>query len=224
MDQSVIIKGFNHGICVVLDPKVEYTTLKERLATKFRDSSKFLGSAQVALRFEGRKLTADQQRELLDIITDECSLTIACVVEDDPEMDQLMLAALQKVSAPVVTEASHNAQFHKGNLRSGAELIFDSNVVIIGDVNPGASVLATGSIIVLGSLKGTAFAGTDGNDKAFVLALDMAPVQIRIADTIARSPDRPARSENKESQIAFLEDGAIYIEPVNKKVLSERKL
>ncbi len=223
MDQSVIIKGFNHGISVVLDPNVEYEKIKERLAVRFRDSSKFLGSAEVALRFEGRKLTDDEKRELLDIITDECKLSIVCVIEDDPATDELMLNALAKCNAPVA-DTIHNATFYKGNLRSGMEEVFDSHVVLIGDVNPGASIKATGSIIVLGSLKGTAFAGTEGNEKAFVLALDMAPVQIRIADTIARSPDHPVKSENRESQIAFLEDGAVYIEPVNKKVLSDRKL
>ena len=67
-------------------------------------------------------------------------------------------------------------------------------------------------------------AGSNGNDKAFVLALDMSPGQIRIADTIARAPDNHDKATTKEAKIAFLEDGNIYIEPISKKILSEREL
>jgi len=117
-----------------------------------------------------------------------------------------------------------NGCFYKGNLRSGQALEFDNSVVLIGDVNPGASVTSKGNIIVLGALRGTVFAGSDGNEKAFVMALDMSPVQIRIADTIARSPDNPEKINTKEPKIAFLELDNIYIEPITKKTLSEREI
>jgi len=65
MDNSVIIKGLNNGIIVVLDSKLDFETLKDKVTKKFRDSSKFLGNAQVALSFEGRELTNEQQLELL---------------------------------------------------------------------------------------------------------------------------------------------------------------
>lgn len=222
MDQSVIIKGLNHGIVVVLDPAVDYEKLKERVAERFRASSKFLGNAEVALSFEGKELNEDQKKELLEIITSESNLSVVCLLENDPEKDAAMLAAVSQVIPKEV--ANLNGLFYKGNLRSGQEVISEENLVIIGDVNPGASVTARGSIIVLGSLRGMVFAGNEGNENAFVLALDMSPVQIRIADTIARAPDNPVKSEFKEPKIAFLEEGNIYIEPVNRKVLSEREL
>jgi len=103
-------------------------------------------------------------------------------------------------------------------------LEFDNSVVIIGDVNPGASVSSKGNIVVLGALRGTVFAGSAGNEKAFVMALDMSPVQIRIADTIARSPDDQEKSTAKEPKIAFLELDNIYIEPITRKILSEREI
>lgn len=232
MDQSVVIKGFKNGLTLVLDPTVDYETIKERVAAKFKDSAKFLGNSQMALKFGGDyPLNDEQKRELISIITSVCSLNIVCILEQDEATDQLMYKAIEAVANASAKEApqnpkafdpSFNGRFFKGSLRSGMEEIFEGNALILGDVNPGASVVAKGSIIVLGSLRGTAFAGTEGNENAFVLALDMAPVQIRIAETIARSPDHPVRSDQKEPQIAFLEDGAIYIEPVTKKVLSER--
>ena len=74
----------------------------------------------------------------------------------------------------------------------------ESSVVILGDVNPGGKVVACGNVIVLGSLKGNIFAGASGNENAFVVALDMDPMQIKIADIIARSSDSsPVRKKLK---------------------------
>ena len=77
---------------------------------------------------------------------------------------------------------------------------------------------------MLGALKGNAVAGASGNRDAFVFALDMNPMQIRIADTIARAPDNPERNQVKESKIAFLEDENIYIEPVTKSILNDLRI
>ena len=101
----------------------------------------------------------------------------------------------------------------------------ETSIIILGDVNNGAKVISKGNVIILGSLKGNVFAGSAGNVDAFVIALDMKPVQIRIADTIARSPDEsPRRSKTKETRIAFWEDGNIYIEPLDKDVMSDIRL
>jgi len=220
MDNSVIIKGLNNGIIVVLDPNIEFELLKEKVSKKFKDSSKFLGNAQVALSFEGRKLSDEEQLELLQIISEQSELKIICLVTDNPEKEALFKKAIEQAS---VEHSKTNGQFYKGNLRSGQSLECDTSIVIIGDVNPGASVVSSGNIIVLGALRGTVYAGSNGNTKAFVLALEMSPVQIRIADTIARAPDNPDKTSVKEAKIAFLELDNIYIEPVNKKTLSERE-
>ena len=221
MDNSVIIKGLNNGIIVVLDSEIEFDLLKEKVSKKFRDSSKFLGNAQVALSFEGRKLTEEQQLELLQIISEQSELKIVCLVLDDPEKEDFFR---KSIAQNMDDKANSNGQFYKGNLRSGQSIESDKSVVLIGDVNPGASITSGGNMVVLGALRGTVFAGASGNDKAFVLALDMSPVQIRIADTIARAPDNHEKSSNKDVKIAFLEDGNIYIESVTKKILSEREL
>ncbi len=221
MDNSVIIKGLNNGIIVVLDSVLDFEILKEKVTKKFRDSSKFLGNAQVALSFEGRELTDEQQLELVQIISEQSELKIVCLVVNDPDKEALFQKNID--NAQSCTNNS-NGCFYKGNLRSGQSLEFDNSVVIIGDVNPGASVISKGNIVVLGALRGTVFAGSAGNDKAFVMALDMSPVQIRIADTIARSPDNPEKTNVKEPKIAFLELDNIYIEPITRKILSEREL
>jgi septum site-determining protein MinC len=218
MNNAVIIKGNKYGIVVVLDAVMEFEELKGKVAEKFRESSKFFEKAQMAISFEGRKLSNEEQREVLNIIADETELHVVCIVENDPQKDEVFKKALDE---KLMELSNTTGQFYKGNLRSGQVLESETSIIVIGDVNPGARLVSKGNIIVLGSLKGTVFAGATGNTNSFVVALDMNPVQIRIADTIARAPDKPVKNSAKETKIAFLEDGNIYIEPLSKEVLND---
>lgn len=221
MNNPVIIKGNKYGIVVVLDAFMKFDELKEKIAEKFRDSSKFFSKAQMAISFEGRTLSNEEQRTILDIIAEETELHVVCVVENDPQKEEVFKKALDE---KLMELSNTTGQFYKGNLRSGQVLESETSIIVIGDVNPGARIVSKGNIIVLGSLKGTVFAGATGNTNSFVVALDMNPVQIRIADTIARSPDKPIKDAKKETKIAFLEDGNIYIETLNKDVLNDINL
>lgn len=221
MNNSVIIKGNKYGIIVVLNPDVPFDELRILIAEKFKESAKFFENAKMAISFEGRKLTNEEQREVLDIIGKNTDMHIVCIMENDPEKED----TYRKTVEQKLLELSNNSgQFYKGILRSGTSLEFETSVIIIGDVNHGARVVSKGNIIILGALKGTAFAGATGNTNSFVVALDMSPTQIRIADTIARAPDKPVKAEVKEAKIAFLEEGNIYIEPLNKSILQDINL
>lgn len=228
MKSTVMMKGTKSGIILVLDESAEWGKLKEEIAEKFRFSSDFLGDAQKAISFQGRDLTTKQQEEILEVIEENCNLQIMCVLEDDPRQEAAFAKALEK-KIPPETEGNipndGSGFFFKGNLRSGQVLDVETSIIILGDVNAGARVVSKGNVIILGALKGNVFAGSAGNVNAFVVALDMSPVQIRIADTIARSPDEsPRRKKGKETKIAFWEDGNIYIEPLDKDVLGDIRL
>lgn len=213
-----MIKGTKSGIIVVLDSSLDFGSLKEAVAEKFSSSSDFLGNATMAISFEGRNLTNEEQREILDIINENSKLNVVCIVETNPKTEELFQKSLQEKLLEI---NSNTGQFYKGNLRSGQVLEVETSIIVIGDVKPGAKVVSKGNIIVLGSLRGNAFAGASGNENAFVLALDMYPVQIRIADIIARSPDEPQKSRQKETKVAYIEDGNIYIEPFTKDVMDD---
>ena len=77
----------------------------------------------------------------------------------------------------------------KKTIRSGQSISSDGNLIIIGDVNPGAEVIAKGDITVWGILGGIAHAGSEGNSQARIRALKMNAIQLRIADVFARRPD-----------------------------------
>ena len=102
-------------------------------------------------------------------------------------------------------------KFHKGNLRNGVLMEYDGSIVVLGDVNAGAEIRATGSIIILGALKGTAHAGMGGEGQAYIFALNMSPVQLRIADVITRFPENRLSKSLKNPEYAYLEDGKVYV-------------
>lgn len=218
MKNSVMIKGNKYGIVVVLDESKEFSELKEELKNKFVESAKFFNnSSSMAISFEGKKLSNDEQREILDMIKECTELNIVCVMDstDEEKYKKCVEDALNNIADET------GGQFYKGTLRSGQVLESDSSIVILGDVNPGAKILSAGNVVVLGSLKGTVYAGIKGNPNAFVVALEMFPVQIKIGDIIARCADKPKKSSKPETKIAYVEGGNIYIEPLNREVLND---
>ncbi len=221
MNHSVIIKGTKSGIIVVLDDKLTFEELKPLIAEKFSESRKFLGNAKVAISFEGRELSTEEEREILIIISENSDLEVLCIVSNDEKAEERFK---QSLNDKLLALSSSTGQFYKGNLRSGQALEVETSIIIIGDVNPGAKIVSKGNVVILGSLKGNVFAGAAGNENAFVVALDMQPMQIRIADIIGRSPDKPKKDSVKEPKIAFIDEGNIYIEPLTKDVINDINL
>lgn len=245
MSQSVMIKGNKHGLTLWLDPSLEYDQLYEEAMKKFQVSASFFNFAKpIALKFEGRNLEHEQISEILDGISERTSLQIAYIIDEDSAIEtkfqQLMtekeaekeeLLKKQQEEEWKKNQKSEDGMFYRGTLRSGQSVQSDSSVVILGDVNPGATVSANGNVVVLGALKGYAYAGTEGNDEAVIVALEMKPMQIRIGNQIARNSDEETKGrflkkkkkkiENTEPQMAFVENGHIYVEPISKSLIHE---
>ena len=100
--------------------------------------------------------------------------------------------------------------YHTATLRGGQALHHTGNVVVVGDVNPGAELVATGDILVFGRLAGTAHAGAQGDERARIYAVDLAATQLRIATFIAAEEGgRRRRAPNPEAAVA--RDGHIVI-------------
>lgn len=216
MSSTVKIRGSKHGISVKIDKEASYEDIKNDIASEFKDAGKFLGEERLAISFEGKYLTDEQQEELVDIIHQNCNVHIVCIMDQNSEQEQKFQKSVQQT---MMEFDASTGQFYKGQLRSGQVLEFEQSVIIIGDVNPGASVISKGNIIILGSLRGTAFAGASGKKNCFIVAMDMQPIQIRIADVFARASDN--NKGPSDPRIAFVEDENIYIEPLTKSVLND---
>lgn len=104
--------------------------------------------------------------------------------------------------------------YHVGTLRGGQALHHAGNIVVIGDVNPGTELVATGDIVVFGRLLGVAHAGAQGDNDAKVYALALQATQLRIASVIA--VDEEHAHVASEPEVAFVRDGRITIAPFSK--------
>ena len=174
----------------------------------------------MAISFGGRELSGEEEYRIVDTICSRTSIHIICIIDHDEKREQY---TKQKVEQYLAAESENTGKFYKGTLRSGQVLECETSIIIIGDVNPGAKIISVGNIVILGALKGIAYAGASGNEGCFVVALDMNPVQIKIGNVIGRSEDkgilasiRERKKTAAEPQIAIVSDGRILIEPVTK--------
>jgi len=113
--------------------------------------------------------------------------------------------------APTTTPKEAHALLVQRTVRSGQTCQYAGTIVIIGDVNPGAQVVAEGDVIVWGKLRGVVHAGAAGDANAMVGALILAPTQLRIGEHIARAPDEKRARQFPE--VARVRDGRIVVEP-----------
>jgi septum site-determining protein MinC len=228
MTQAVVIKSNKYGIHLVLDKDMEFNRLVDSIVDKLKDSEKFFKDAKLAISFEGRELTVEQENHIIEEITEKTSINIICVVDENPEHEEYVRQQIEQCRTSAEQAYGSNVEFHYGTLRSGQSIDCEGGVVVVGDVNPGATVASYGSIVVLGAVKGNVYAGIGGNDKTFIFAMDMNPIQIGIGNMIAKSPDKNfgvrRRKKPKETginpQVAYARGERICIEPYKKELLS----
>ena len=96
-------------------------------------------------------------------------------------------------------------------LRSGVEVRHPGSVILVGDVNPGGSIIAAGDIIIWGCLRGIAHAGVQGDRQRRIMALEMKPTQLRIADAVARAPEQSL--QNLTPEVAYVTPEGIRLAP-----------
>jgi septum site-determining protein MinC len=132
----------------------------------------------------------------------------------ETEVEDATLRLAQDVALRLAQDADLGVLIRR-TLRSGQAVQYPGHVVVIGDVNPGAEIIAGGDVVVWGKLRGIVHAGATGDDEAVVCALSLAPLQLRIGNHIARAPegreDLPERPE-----MASVQDGEIVAEPWEK--------
>ena len=126
----------------------------------------------------------------------------------------------EEISAQKVEAENLPTLYLKRTIRSGQSISSDGNIIVIGDVNPGAEIIAKGDITVWGILGGIAHAGSDGNNYAKIRALKLNPVQIRIGEVFARRPDTvnlPFIQKSSEyiPEEAFTYKGSIVIRKIH---------
>ena len=219
MKSKVVIKSFQNGISLHLDEELAFDELLNEIGLKFRESAGFFKNAKMALSFEGRELNDEEEKIIVETITANSDLNIVCLVGKDNNTNQNYLKALQMLNY----DDGNEGQFYRGTLKKGQVLETESSIVIIGDVNPGATIISTRDIIILGGLYGEAYAGADGSEGHFVVALEMNPEKLTIGDFKYKQKEKSSKWSIKlkiQPKIAYVKEEQIIVEPITKELLS----
>ena len=217
MKDVVALKVKRDRLKIYLDPEADFFQIKQSLLDKIVEVKNFVGKVKTAVEFAERIISDEEEDELLNLIRENSEMEITYVFSNG-ETDPKMKAVLNSL------KGEGKVKFYKGILRSGSLLEYDGSVIIFGDVNPGGIVKAGDSVIVLGHLNGTVYAGTESGKDAFIGALYMNPIQLKIGEYIARNPN-PQMENNKKSkkdskfEIAYVNGENIFIENYNKDML-----
>jgi septum site-determining protein MinC len=163
------------------------------------------GEPEEALGDDLETETKDPEPE---VVEPEQAVAVPALVESPSEEPETQDPA----PTPALPEPGQRTLYVRRTLRSGASVRFEGDIVVMGDVNPGAQVIGAGNVLVLGALKGLAHAGSAGNEDAFILAFDLRPTQLRIARKIAIPPQRIPNSRF-DPEVARIEDDHVVVEP-----------
>jgi septum site-determining protein MinC len=219
---EVTIKGIADGL--VLDPgSAGWQAFLESLTKRLAETEPFFQGGQVMLQAGSRVLTVAQLQALTGLL-EEHGLVLVAVDTTEPETRQAADTLGMKVAISNFQSPTSNFQLPTSNLevtssgvllrrtlRSGQAVHHDGHVVIMGDVNPGAEVVASGDVLVWGRLRGLVHAGASGDETARVCALQLNPTQLRIGEHIARPPEENRR-RSVIPEVARVVNGQIVVE------------
>ena len=206
--------GVDYGLLVRMDWEVPLSQLLVEVEEHIQKSPAFFADAKVFLEVDTRPVL-QHETEQLGVVLSRHGMTLQGVVSSASRVEgisrpQPTVPEPSKVITPIIKEKEATVVEHR-TVRSGEKVASESHLVIMGDVNPGAEVIAENNIIVWGSLKGTAYAGVPNHEDAVIAALHLSPIQLRIAGYIARSPDvRPVTAAVPE--LARIDRNEIVVE------------
>ncbi len=203
-NNDIKLKGTKDGVDIYIDSRHEDSELYRIYESFLNEHKDFFKDTKLKIaKLVGNHFSEEQKNQLKDITNKyiNCDSVDFMTMDDfrshpfvrkeEPARKSRRKNTQESVSSTIICHKAVDipTRYVEGTIRSGDMVEFDGNVVVIGDVNAGAEIKASGSIYVMGTLRGTAHAGCYGDENAYIYALCMIPLQIRIAHIIAKSPD-----------------------------------
>lgn len=228
-NDAIKIRATQHGIVIVFDARLPLSELTSVLRVRLASASNFFTDATVKVDVGDRALSRAEFEALRAILEEEFRLRLSGII---CSQTALLLRVSQEFGRPVeVSEdgatvpptppaTSHppaETLLIRHTCRSGFKVDYPGNIVIVGDVNPGAEIVAQNDIVVVGALRGNAHAGAGGETSALIVALAIEPKQLRIAGHLALPPPTEPQADRSRlvftSEVAYVEGDRIVIEP-----------
>jgi septum site-determining protein MinC len=220
MTAEIKIKGIRDGLLITVGDG-DWTANQTSLLDQLQQRAGFIQGARITLDVGHHILHAAEMGKLRDTLS-EMGVSLHTILSNSP-MTETTAQALglgtrlskphpDRMARPLDTSVREGEPgiLIRRTLRSGYKVEYPGHVTVVGDINAGAEVVASGSIIVWGRLRGVVHAGAEGDETAFVCALVLAPTQLRIAGQIA-IPPKP--TGHPQPEIAMLRDEQVVAEP-----------
>lgn len=222
---NIAIKGTRSGLLLTLEPETPFSDLLSALAERLAEAPTFFRGASLTVDTSRRNLRVSERVQLEKLLAyyqmsvtslemmsaaREAKTTIALPVEE-PFVEAPSGPPLQDtLQAQRDPRDSHDTLFLRRTVRSGQAIHHPSNVVVLGDVNPGGEIVAGGDVLVWGVLRGMVHAGYPNNEFAMVCSLCLSPVQLRIAHLLSRPPE--GFEAQPRPEVATIREGQIVVE------------
>lgn len=190
-------------VMIKIDDNAPQSKIVSELSNKLKDLKKMYQEEKTPIRVTGKVLTNKELEEIRRVIKKEIDVEITFDTPTTLGLHSITKSYKRDVGKSETT-------FHRGSLRSGQRLEVEGSIVVIGDVNSGAEVIAADNIAVIGNLRGLAHAGAKGNKDAVIAASNLDVVQIRISN-IVREIDREEEGA-KEHAFVYVDEDKIVIE------------
>lgn len=209
---GIVFKGYRSGLILIIPEEGAFQIYLQELEEHLNKARSFFKGAKVTVQTGSRELSEPEQTALFGILNEHGLVVQQLQNNSENEVAKNLNQKGKKTANEFI-----NTITVKKTVRSGQKIQFEGNLLIIGDVNPGAEVIASGDIVVLGKLRGIAHAGADGNSSAQIFALQLNPVQIRIADIFTRDSEknRGFKNSNSGPEVARIKDKMIVVERYN---------
>ena len=217
---TVELKGFRDGMRLIIDPEASMQQIEQAILERMASLGDSLSGLTMNIDLGSRSLNDEELVRLKKLLNENYGLEVKQIIGDSQdEPNRTESAQIAGVPALHSEERVYNqlaqineeTRFIRHTLRSGQiERALEGNMVILGDVNPGAEVVAAGDIIVLGTLRGVAHAGALGNISSIIFALSLLPTQLRIGRFITRAPAE--QQQHQRAEIARVLEDAIIVE------------
>lgn len=206
----VKFSGTDNGLLMRLEWDTPLPQLLVELEEHLQQSRTFFEGARVLLEI-GRRPVLQQDMEQLAVVLARYGVTLQGVIPATESQDRRAPEPARAVVLPPLPDPQTTLHLECRTVRSGEKIVCEGHVIILGDVNPGAEVIAGYNIFVWGALRGSAYAGVPNHEEAVIAALHLAPIQLRIAGHIARAPEaRPTAASMPE--LARIDQQAIVVE------------
>lgn len=222
MRDIVAFKGKQSSLEIEIASEVDFSDALQAISDRLESKrSFFAGSANVNI--VGGSLDEEQQKELEGMLKRDFGMLSVEFESGKKQRSRLSgtaqdkggeTAPVSELKSEVASKKVGAAVFVRETVRNGQRIDFEGDIVVCGDVNFGAELVATGNIAVMGALRGKAHAGSSGDETAVVTAYRLSPQQLRIGGIIAIAPKNAQQVSYPE--IARVAGDTIVIAPASR--------